>query len=180
VGSLHPLVSVSEPVVGSAAFAGAYFCVEGNRTALKLARTLVKDLQGRSFSIAAPDKALYHAAAVMSAGHVIALFDIALEMLTRCGLSKRRAQAILQPLISSAVANLSSGDPAAALTGTFSRGDVATVRQHLAAIKARDLDAALAAYALLGQRSLLLNGKQGQNFAAIAALLDRAERKNKK
>ena len=61
----------------------------------------------------------------------------------------------------STIANLSQQNPAAALTGTFKRGDVATVRRHLAAMKSEGLRNALAAYQLLGKRSIGLARKAG-------------------
>ncbi|HVG31830.1 MAG TPA: DUF2520 domain-containing protein, partial [Pyrinomonadaceae bacterium] len=67
-GAMHPLVSISEAVQGAERLRGAYFCVEGDRQALRLARSLVLDMQGRSFTINKTDKALYHAAAVMASG----------------------------------------------------------------------------------------------------------------
>jgi predicted short-subunit dehydrogenase-like oxidoreductase (DUF2520 family) len=83
-----------------------------------------------------------------------ALFDIAVETLRACGLTPRRTRRILLPLLESTVTNLRTQDPAEALTGTFKRGDVATVRKHLAALKAANLPAALEAYVVLGQRSV--------------------------
>src|SRR5215813_1943325 len=174
VGSIHPLVSVSEPRSGAAKLRGAFFCVEGERQAVRVARAVARALGGQSFSIDARYKPLYHAAAVTSSGFVVALFDVAVEMLSRCGLSRRRAQNILVPLIESAVSNLSSTTPAGARTGTFSRGDVATVRKHLAAINSENLSAALAVYATLGNRSLALakeSGTRGAGFDQIAEIL---------
>src|SRR5580765_7216697 len=46
VGSIHPLVSVSDPVVGSRSFKGAFWCVEGERRAIQISRRLVRDLEG--------------------------------------------------------------------------------------------------------------------------------------
>jgi predicted short-subunit dehydrogenase-like oxidoreductase (DUF2520 family) len=160
-GSLHPLVSISEPHAGAKALRGAFFCLEGDKAALKLADKIVSDLGGTSFSIRPENKALYHAAAVMASGHVVALFDLATQMLAACGLNQRTAQRILLPLVESAIANLKVSDAAAALTGTFSRGDVATVQRHLQAISQKDLAAALAVYKLLGLHSVELAKKNG-------------------
>jgi len=96
---------------------------------------------------------------------MVALFDIALEMLGHCGLSPRRAREVLLPLVESTLANLSTRDPARALTGTFKRGNVSTVRKHLAAIESEQLSDALAAYVLLGRRSLGLSRKRNANNA---------------
>ncbi|HWT02189.1 MAG TPA: DUF2520 domain-containing protein [Pyrinomonadaceae bacterium] len=177
-GSVHPLVSVSDARQGADSFASAFFCVEGEPRAARVARSIVRALGGRSFSISARDKALYHAAAVMASGHTTALFDIATEMLTRCGLAERRARAVLLPLLRSTLENLYTSDPAGALTGTFARADTATVRRHLASLRSQKMTDALAAYVLLGRRSLRLAKAAGANNDAlneIARALGEAE-----
>ena len=154
-GSLHPLVSVSEPKAGARLLRSAFWCVEGDKRAVRLARTIVRDLDGKSFSISSDKKPLYHASAVMVSGNVTALFDVALEMLRECGLTRSQAQQALRPLLASAVKNLETLDPAAALTGTFARGDVETVKRHLDKLK--NNGSALELYRLLGRRSLELS-----------------------
>ena len=155
-GSIHPLASVIDPVMGAKALKNAYWCIEGDPTATRLARQIVRDLGARSFSIESKDKPLYHAAAVMTSGNVTALFDVALDMLEHCGLRRGKAQQILFPLLNSTTANLSKVDPANALTGTFARGDVATLKLHLKALKAKDLEEAFKLYLLLGNHSVRL------------------------
>ena len=152
-GSVHPLISVSDT---TATLAGAFWSVEGDPAALRFGKTMVRDLGGNSFSIRSEDKPLYHAAAVMASGNVVALLDVALEMLICCGLTRKTARSVLLPLVASAVRSLETKDPAQALTGTFSRGDLETVKRHLAAIKSSELHDALDLYRLLGQRSMKL------------------------
>jgi len=179
-GSIHPLVSVSEPRAGAKALRGAYYCVEGDKAATRMARRIVNGLRGKSFSIEPKSKALYHAAALTAAGHLTALIDLAIEMLVSCGLSRAAAQRVLMPLVESSVANLKASPPENALTGTFARGDLATVKRHLEALSGRvksgrkDSDA-LNIYSLLGLRSLNLAGKKGldpQVSKKIKALLE--------
>ena len=52
-------------------------------------KPLVK-VGGRSFTVETKKKALYHAAAVLTSGHTVALFDLAARLLVRCGLSGLR------------------------------------------------------------------------------------------
>ena len=155
-GSIHPLASVSDPAGGVEALRRAYWCVEGDAVGIRVAKQVVRDLGARSFSLKSEDKPLYHAAAVMTSGNATALFDVALEMLERCGISRRSGQKMLAPLLASNTLNLSRSAPEDALTGTFARGDLATVRMHLSALKGKDLDEALQLYRLLGKRSIEL------------------------
>ena len=167
VGSLHPLVSIADPAAAQDGFLAAHFCVEGDRAAARIARSLVKDLGGHSFTISSEAKPLYHAAATVSSGHVAALFDLAIEMLEACGLTKRRAQQILAPLLTSTAANLGAKSPAEALTGPFARGDVATVRKHLAAMKSKKLKEAADLYSALGLRAVRLAGTTKRNRRSL-------------
>lgn len=159
IGSLHPLVSVSDSGAGAERFAGAFFCVEGDAKAVAAAKQIVADLGGESFEINPEFKILYHAAALMTAGHLVALFDVAAETLSRCGIEESEARRILLPLSRSAVENLGRQTPAAALTGTFSRADAETMRRHLESL--REHEAALRVYAELGKRSIELAREQG-------------------
>jgi len=158
-GSLHPLISIS---ASDSTVYGAYWSIEGDPPAVRLAKAIVQDLAGKSFSIRSEDKPLYHAAAVMSSGNVVALFDVALEMLAECGLDRKTARNILLPLIASTVRSLEAKDPAQALTGTFSRGDAETVKRHVAALKQKQLVDALDLYRALGKRSLKLTKEHPQ------------------
>jgi predicted short-subunit dehydrogenase-like oxidoreductase (DUF2520 family) len=160
-GSIHPLVSVSDPVSGANSFKGAYWCIEGDPKATQVGRLLVRDLGGRSFSIRSTAKPLYHAAAVMTSGNLVALFDIAIDMLNQCGLKRTEAQRVLLPLVESTLSNLSAVGPAKALTGTFARGDVSTVERHLAALTGPELKEARTLYQTLGRKALRLAEANG-------------------
>jgi predicted short-subunit dehydrogenase-like oxidoreductase (DUF2520 family) len=160
-GSMHPLAALSEPLSGAERLRGAFFCVEGDRAALSSARRVVGDLGGQSFSVRARDKALYHAAAVMTSGHTVALFDAALEALKGCGLAERRAREVLVSLLRGTVENLSAHAPASALTGSFARADVETIRKHLNALLERGDKTTLMIYVLLGDLSLRLVARGG-------------------
>lgn len=161
VGSLHPLVSVNDPQVGQKSLRGAFYCIEGDAAATRAARAMVQDLNGHSFTISSENKPLYHAAAVMASGHVLALCDLATEMLVQCGLKRWNALQVLLPLLQSTVSNLLRSDPAHALTGTFARGDVATVRRHVQALSRDGLREAFEVYKLLGAHSLALAARSG-------------------
>jgi predicted short-subunit dehydrogenase-like oxidoreductase (DUF2520 family) len=163
IGSAHPLVSVSNAEVGASSLRHAFWSVEGDAAAVRVARRLVRDLEGHSFEVDSKDKPLYHAAALMTAGSVVALFDVALEMMTESGLSRKDARRILQPLLRSAVDSLETRDTAEALTGTFSRGDIKTVRRHLESLNSKGvrLKDARQLYETLGLRSLVLAKRNG-------------------
>jgi predicted short-subunit dehydrogenase-like oxidoreductase (DUF2520 family) len=162
-GSIHPLVSVSDAILGAERFAEAYFCVEGDAEAVEAAKNIVADLGGKSFFIETRYKTLYHASAVTACGHLVAVIDVALEMLTKCGLDEDQAQETLLPLIKSTVENLENQTTSEALTGTFARADVMTFRKHLRALNENVSDEAREIYLQLGARSAHLAEMQGAN-----------------
>jgi predicted short-subunit dehydrogenase-like oxidoreductase (DUF2520 family) len=100
---------------------------------------------------------LYHAAAVIAAGHTVALFDQAMALLGRCGFTPEDARAALQPLSRGALDNLAVGPPADAITGPITRGDVATIAAHLAALADAGDAQTEATYRLLARRALALS-----------------------
>jgi predicted short-subunit dehydrogenase-like oxidoreductase (DUF2520 family) len=177
VGSMHPLLSISDAVNGAEGLTHAYFSVEGDARATRFARRIVRDFGGQTFQVDARTKALYHAAALMASPNLTALVDIALEMLGRCGLAPDRARKILLPLLQSTLDNLITQRPSQALTGTFKRADIETVRRHLDAIYSQRLFDALEAYVLLGRRSLKLAKHPSSRRAAINQMLAQALKK---
>lgn len=169
-GSIHPLVSISSPELGPERFRGAFFCVEGDEAAVSTGIEIVEDLGGNPFSVDTKFKVLYHAAAVTACGHLVALFDAAVEMMTKCGLASEQAKEILLPLVTSTVQNLNQQSTAAALTGTFARADIETFTRHLTALNENVSDELLEIYLLLGERSLELAAKQGVSADRIDRL----------
>ena len=173
-GSLHPLISIGSLVVARRSFTGVYFSVEGDATAIRSGKKLVRDLGGNSFVIDARAKPLYHAAALMASPNLTALIDVAVEMMSHCGFLSSEVRQMLLPLIVSTVDNLKFEDTRAALTGTFKRGDVATAKIHLDAIASERLTDAMQAYVTLGQRSLTLSDISEKKKRTIEALLSDA------
>jgi predicted short-subunit dehydrogenase-like oxidoreductase (DUF2520 family) len=172
-GSIHPLVSLSDAVLGAERFKDAYFCVEGAEQSVAAARRIVADLGGKSFSIETKYKTLYHAAAVTACGHLVAVVDVAIEMLKKCGLNDAAAKETLLPLIKSTIDNLEIQAPAEALTGTFARADYQTFEKHLAAFEESISDEAREIYLQLGARALHLAEEQGADKANIGKIRDK-------
>lgn len=172
-GSIHPLVSISSPETGAAGFRNSYFCVEGDSAAVSVAEMIVADLGGKSFAIDTEKKPLYHAAAVMACGHLVALLDASIELMAKCGLDPGFSKNIILPLVKSTVDNLSEQNTAQALTGTFARADIETFERHLAALRPDATKQIRDIYLLLGERSLDMALERGADPTAITAIRDR-------
>lgn len=173
-GSLHPLVAVGDLKVRENIFRSSYWCVEGDPAAARLAKRLIRDLEGHTFSVNAKQKPLYHAAAVMAAGNLVALLSVATNLLNQCGIKEELGRRILEPLAGSALHNFSN-DPKHALTGPFARGDLATVSLHLQSLSTPKTREARALYTLLGMRSIELAEAMGLDKKKARALKDLLE-----
>ncbi len=163
IASIHPLAAI-DPAEGDDALRGAFYCIEGQKVAVSFAKSIARDLGGKPIIIKPDKKALYHAGALMASPHLVALFDLAVELMVSSGVKWADARKMLLPLVESTVKNLKARPPASAITGTFARGDIGTVERHLKVLSKGKLKLpydALAIYILLGLRSLQLAKKNG-------------------
>ncbi len=135
VFSLHPLQSIADPAAALQVLPGSYFCFEGDEAAYPLAGRLVAALEGRLLWIAAADKPLYHAAAVVASNFFISLEFLAISMLEQIGIGDEDARKMLLPLIRGSLENLALKGPVDALTGPIVRGDYQTIAGHLEVLK---------------------------------------------
>jgi len=133
VGSMHPLQSFSGVAVPS--LEGKVFTIEGETHAVRVARQIARALGGSPVHIAGSKKILYHAAAAMAAGHVLALAEAAMQLLLSLGMSRSEAVRALLPLTRQVLENFETLGPRAAWTGPLSRGDYKVVRAHLDALQ---------------------------------------------
>jgi len=180
IGSIHPLISISDQTGTDRSFSGVHFAFEGDAAAIRLGKKLVRDLGGDSFVIKAGSKPLYHAAALMASPNVTALLDVAIELMRHCGIPASRAREILLPLIRSTIHNLVHQTPRDALTGPFKRGDIETVSMHLTAIASERLNDVVRLYVALGKRSLKISNVSKATKFAIASALDKAESRSRR
>jgi len=133
VGSLHPLQSFSGVSVPS--LEGRLFAVEGDTQAVRVARQMARALGGSPVRIAPEKKALYHAAAAMAAGHVLAVDEAATQLLVSLGMRRNEAVRALLPLTRQVLENYERLGSRAAWTGPLSRGDFKVVRAHMDALR---------------------------------------------
>jgi len=178
VGTFHPLLAVASPEQGSRALAGAHVAVEGDPQAVAISRELAQALGAHPFQVPADKMTLYHAAAVLASNHVLSLWHGARQLLLQVGLSQEASLEVLLPLLRSTVENTASLGLPEALTGPIRRGDAATVKEHLDAL--RDSGGDLAAlYQASGRAALemvqeLADSPKEEALDAIRRLLNPA------
>jgi predicted short-subunit dehydrogenase-like oxidoreductase (DUF2520 family) len=167
VGSMHPLQTFSG--VGVPDLAGKVFAVEGDLVAERAARQIARALGGSPVQIGAGKKVLYHAAAVLAAGHVLALVEAATQLLISLGMKRSEATRALLPLTRQVLDNFERVGPRAAWTGPLARGDYKIVEAHLRALHDSQEEVALAYEALNRLAARVL----AQGAAGTAAELEK-------
>jgi len=130
---MHPLQSFSGVAVPS--LEGKVFTLEGETQAVRVARRIARALGGSPVHIADNKKILYHAAAAMAAGHVLAVEEAATQLLVSLGMKHGEAVRALLPLSRQVLENFERLGPRAAWTGPLSRGDYKVVRAHSNALR---------------------------------------------
>lgn len=133
VGSFHPLQTFPRSTACSSLDVVA-FAIDGDGILATRLDALARELGGRPFHVPPDGRALYHASATLACGSVVTLLDEAAGVWESFGYPRRQALDYLLPLLRSTVDMLDALGPEEALTGPIARGDVDTVRRHLAAL----------------------------------------------
>lgn len=127
VGSVHPLASLPDPVLGAQRLLDSTtFAVAGD----VMAREIVDALGGTAIDVADADRALYHATAAIAANHLVALCAQVERLAHRLGIPP----SAYWRLAGAAFANVQRNGATASLTGPAARGDWATIASHLEAL----------------------------------------------
>src|SRR4051794_21081175 len=127
--AMHPAMTFTGTDLDLDRLPGCVFGVTASDETRVLAARLVGDLGGTSAWVPEDKRTLYHAGLAHGANHLVTLVAQSMELLRASGASDPAGT--LRPLLSAALDNaLAYGD--AALTGPIVRGDVETVRAHLA------------------------------------------------
>jgi predicted short-subunit dehydrogenase-like oxidoreductase (DUF2520 family) len=126
--ALHPAMTFTGTPADLSRLAGTSYGVTAAADLKRFAERLVTDLGGKPEWVAETDRALYHAALVHGANHLVTLVNEALDRLRDAGVVY--PEKVLEPLLRASLDNaLRLGDEA--LTGPVSRGDAGTIARHL-------------------------------------------------
>jgi predicted short-subunit dehydrogenase-like oxidoreductase (DUF2520 family) len=176
VVAMHPAMTFTGTAIDLDRLSGCVFGLTAGVAERPIAESLVADLGGTPMWVPEEMRTLYHAGLAHGANHLVTLVTQAMEMLAAAGADDPAGT--LRPLLTAALDNaLEHGD--AALTGPIVRGDVNTVRAHLADIRA-NAPQTLTSYVVLARNTLDRAVTDGRvlpiRAAAILRVLDAAER----
>jgi predicted short-subunit dehydrogenase-like oxidoreductase (DUF2520 family) len=176
IGTMHPLSAIADGRTAMRTLKGAVFGVEGDEVGRAAAVKLVAALGGVPLALDSGHMAAYHSAAALASNYLVSALDAAAEVLSGAGVSAEQAVQALVPLAEGALRNVAQHGAAAGLTGPVRRGDVATIRRHLDALRGNAAVAEI--YRSLARRAVeiaaRLDGPDApdrQRLAEIRALL---------
>ena len=162
LGSFWPI----QAVTGSPGrFAGSFVGLEGDAVALAAGEGLAAALGMAPVRIPSAGKALAHAGAVIAGNYLVTLLSVAEGLARASGVDPSVAGRIYLPLARTTLENAAVG-AIDALTGPISRGDVGTVRLHLASLSG----SARKTYVMLALATLELAEQRGLSKERTAAL----------
>jgi predicted short-subunit dehydrogenase-like oxidoreductase (DUF2520 family) len=168
VGSIHPCQTFAGIEQAIANLNGSTFAIEAEEPLKTTLTEMGRALGGDIVYLTSEDKVLYHTAAAMACNYVTTIVKLAADLWRNFGKTPSDAVKAYMPLLRGTLANIETAGLPKCLTGPIARGDVATVRQHLAALQ-RYAPQLLPLYKELGAFTIPI----GQEKGSLAA--ERAE-----
>ena len=159
IGSAHPLNSFPSKGAAKNIFTNphhnTYCFISGCDQTLEVLTALFSNI---GFNVAVLNdeaKVAYHTACVFVCNYLTSLAELSLQMAEMAGLDRAEFWQATQPLVQTTLANISANGTNQALSGPIARGDVNTIKEHLAQLQTGP-DLANNAYRVLGLQALEL------------------------
>lgn len=134
LASMHPLQTFPNLHTSIARIQGTFCYYESDFDAKDVICNLATDIGMQVVELKKEAKSLYHASAVMACNYLATLMDSALALAEAAGIDRTTMWQSLDPLVMATLHNVRQLGAEHALTGPIVRGDVRTVKNHLAAI----------------------------------------------
>ncbi len=174
IGGFHPLQMFTNPAVALKGLPGCTVGIEADAPLHESLKQLALDIGCTPVRVPAGDRALYHASAYYVGPFLIALLAEGAALWQKFGVGEKDALQALLPLLSGTLSAVHDGGLAQGMGGCVARGDVGTVRKHVAAMDQFDHEAGKL-YRMLASRTIPLGLKRGtlsaQGADAIHAAL---------
>jgi len=175
-GGFHPLHMFGDKKSSPHSLRGTSVAIAGPEPLLEKLALLARSIGARTLRVPAGGRALYHAAANFSGAFAVALVQETVALWGRLGIPEKDALRALLPLLRGTVDSVEKFGAAGALGSVIARGDVGTIRKHLAALA--DAPESLELYRLLSLRTIPLAIEKGtlkqERAKEIEALLSSA------
>jgi predicted short-subunit dehydrogenase-like oxidoreductase (DUF2520 family) len=158
-GTIHPIQTFSDQNIPD--LFQVVFGIDGSPAALKVARKMIRQMDGVAVRLSGANTAAYHAAGLFACGFVLVLMETGTRLLMSQGFKRCQGLRALLPLVRQTLDNLESFGPRAAWTGPLSRGDFSTVERHISALATGEAEFLEAYQALSRLTARLLSSQSG-------------------
>jgi len=138
VGCMHPCNTFASIQQSLENLMGSTFTLEAEEPVLSDLKQFVAALKGRWMMLHAEDKALYHASICIACNYLYTLVGIATDLWKNFDISQSDAVAACMPILTGTLNNIEKVGFPGCLTGPIARGDVGTIRKHIAALQQAD------------------------------------------
>lgn len=153
VGGFHPLQTFASVAHAIENLPGSTFALETDGELLATLKQMASALEGNWIRLGAGDKVLYHAAAVFACNYLVTLVKLSTDLWQVFGVSTPEATRALMPLLRGTLNNVENVGLPNCLTGPIARGDLGTIKKHLAALE-KSAPALLSTYRELGLQTI--------------------------
>jgi len=170
VGGFHPLQMFANPAVALAGLPGCFVGIEADERLAPLLASLAQQIGLTPLPLPPGARARYHASAYYVGPFAIALLQEAAAIWASFGATEAQALAALAPLLRGTLAAALDRGLAGGMGGCVARGDVGTVKAHLAALAPLD-DEVLDLYRTLARRTIPLAVARGTLGGAAATAI---------
>ena len=167
IGGFHPMQMFTNPAVALQGLPGCTVGVEAETELLKALQQMASDIGCIPVQVPAGQRALYHASAYYVGPFLISLLAEGANLWRKFGASEKHALDAMLPLLAGTLSAVRDGGLANGMGGCVARGDVGTVRKHLAALDRYDADAG-ELYRALAKRNIPLGVARGSLSVAAA------------
>jgi predicted short-subunit dehydrogenase-like oxidoreductase (DUF2520 family) len=172
VGGFHPLQTFASVAHAIENIPGSTFALESEGELLETLKQMASALEGNWVELRAEDKVLYHAAAVMACNYLVTLTKLATDLWQVFDVSTPEATRALMPLLRGTLNNIENVGLPDCLTGPIARGDLGTIKKHLAALE-KKAPSLLPTYRDLGLQTVPIALAKGKIDAVKASELKR-------
>ena len=170
VGSIHPCQTFAGIEQAIANLPGSTFAIEAEEPVKATLTDMARALRGDIVYLTSEDKVLYHAAAAIACNYFTTIVKLAADLWRNFGKTPADAIRAYMPLLRGTLANIETAGFPKCLTGPIARGDVATIRRHLAALE-KSAPELLPLYKELGKFTVPIGRDKGSLAADRAAEL---------
>jgi predicted short-subunit dehydrogenase-like oxidoreductase (DUF2520 family) len=170
VGSIHPCQTFAGIEQAIANLPGSTFAIEAEEPVKATLTDMARALRGDIVYLTSEDKVLYHAAAAIACNYFTTIVKLAADLWRNFGKTPADAIRAYMPLLRGTLANIETAGFPKCLTGPIARGDVATIRRHLAALE-KSAPELLPLYRELGAFTIPIGRDKGSLAADRAAEL---------